>query len=153
MICVLEHTCDVDNGGCNQLCRDSPRHGAVCSCRGGFEMADDLKTCYGMCIAVHTHIFMFSNAYVTCANSLFLSIFSSVYPSLSLFPYPLLSLCLTSPCISLCLSPDIDECRSGRVCQFGCVNTPGSYYCTCPEGYTLRTNGRTCEGRWLTIHL
>ena len=48
--------------------------------------------------------------------------------------------------LGLCL--DIDECSDPAVhgCQHNCVNTMGSYHCTCSLGYTLATNGRTCTG-------
>ncbi|RWS20612.1 fibulin-2-like protein [Leptotrombidium deliense] len=41
---------------------------------------------------------------------------------------------------------DIDECqRFGGVCQFDCINTIGSYRCSCPVGYRLSQNGKSCE--------
>ena len=43
---------------------------------------------------------------------------------------------------------DIDECRDNDVgCTQNCVNTPGSYYCSCNTGYSLASDGHTCEGR------
>ncbi|KAM7347718.1 putative vitellogenin receptor yl isoform 1-T1 [Cochliomyia hominivorax] len=41
---------------------------------------------------------------------------------------------------------DIDEClEQYGVCSQTCVNAPGTYRCTCEEGYTLRDDNRTCE--------
>uniref|UniRef100_A0A0N5AL86 EGF-like domain-containing protein n=1 Tax=Syphacia muris TaxID=451379 RepID=A0A0N5AL86_9BILA len=40
---------------------------------------------------------------------------------------------------------DIDECAFDSPCQYECYNTPGSYYCSCPDGYYL--NGSRCEGK------
>ena len=41
--------------------------------------------------------------------------------------------------------PDIDECAEGDSgCSQICVNTPGSYYCTCELGFA--PNGPQCEG-------
>lgn len=58
----------------------------------------------------------------------------------------------TLMCNMLCLSlfhippPDIDECSfSSYMCQYKCVNSPGSYSCECPEGYQLQGN-RLCQG-------
>ncbi|CDW57279.1 signal peptide, CUB and EGF [Trichuris trichiura] len=39
-----------------------------------------------------------------------------------------------------------DECVDGKNnCQYGCVNEPGSYRCTCPDGYQLNSDGETCK--------
>ena len=43
---------------------------------------------------------------------------------------------------------DIDECAStSHGCDHQCHNTPGSYYCTCDNGYYLGLDGRTCIGK------
>ncbi|KAL1443020.1 hypothetical protein MTO96_000916 [Rhipicephalus appendiculatus] len=40
---------------------------------------------------------------------------------------------------------DVDECLIGRHnCSHVCVNVPGSYKCSCPEGMTLSDDGVTC---------
>lgn len=47
---------------------------------------------------------------------------------------------------------DIDECelfhhgQAGRLCLHACVNTPGGYRCSCPAGYNLTRDGRSCKG-------
>lgn len=49
-------------------------------------------------------------------------------------------------CTCLCL--DIDECRDNTDgCAQNCINTVGSYSCTCNTGYSLASDRRTCEGR------
>jgi len=46
----------------------------------------------------------------------------------------------------LCLT-DIDECSiNNGSCEYGCVNTPGSYECVCPPGQTLHWNKKDCVG-------
>ncbi|XP_062375256.1 fibulin-7 isoform X1 [Sardina pilchardus] len=46
---------------------------------------------------------------------------------------------------------DVNECevykseRGGQLCVHACVNVPGSYRCSCPEGYRLLPDGRSCE--------
>ena len=43
---------------------------------------------------------------------------------------------------------DIDECaKDSSLCQFTCANTDGSYVCSCPVGYVLRSDKRTCTGK------
>ncbi|KAI3763129.1 hypothetical protein L1987_53579 [Smallanthus sonchifolius] len=51
---------------------------------------------------------------------------------------------------------DIDECASSSTndCEFSCTNTPGSYRCSCPNGYSV--NGKSCmkieaNNKWKTI--
>ena len=42
---------------------------------------------------------------------------------------------------------DIDECTAGTdMCAHNCLNTLGSYTCTCRQGYSLSLNNRTCNG-------
>lgn len=43
---------------------------------------------------------------------------------------------------------DINECevhKSYNLCLGICENTRGSYRCTCPSGYTLAEDGRSCQ--------
>ena len=56
---------------------------------------------------------------------------------------------------------DIDECeeygrkgsittpfgRGSFLCLGNCVNEPGSFQCTCPQGYILAPNKRSCTGK------
>ena len=37
---------------------------------------------------------------------------------------------------------DKDECSLHEGCQYKCINTDGSYYCDCPEGYEVQANGK-----------
>ncbi|XP_060781339.1 fibulin-7 isoform X5 [Neoarius graeffei] len=45
---------------------------------------------------------------------------------------------------------DVNECEvyktnSGLLCAHTCANIPGSYHCSCPSGYKLLADGRSCE--------
>jgi hypothetical protein len=42
---------------------------------------------------------------------------------------------------------DVNECDDDSLndCEGGCVNTIGSYCCTCPDGYIV--NDGACDGR------
>ncbi|KAB1257521.1 Low-density lipoprotein receptor-related protein 2 [Camelus dromedarius] len=42
---------------------------------------------------------------------------------------------------------DVDECRKlgGQPCSQTCINTQGSYSCTCHPGYLLEPDGHTCK--------
>lgn len=43
---------------------------------------------------------------------------------------------------------DVDECALGsdNMCAQNCQNTVGSYTCSCNTGYTLSSDGYTCDG-------
>lgn len=46
------------------------------------------------------------------------------------------------------LWPDINECaQNPLLCAFRCMNTFGSYECTCPVGYALREDQKMCKGK------
>ncbi|UYV63504.1 FBN1 [Cordylochernes scorpioides] len=50
-----------------------------------------------------------------------------------------------SHCVCVVL-PDVDECEEmGNNCAFRCRNTPGSFRCICPYGYTLALDGLHCQ--------
>ena len=44
------------------------------------------------------------------------------------------------------LFSDIDECSTNEHgCEHVCINSKGSYSCSCREGYALNGDGRTCS--------
>ena len=56
-------------------------------------------------------------------------------------------------CNSKLFFSDTDECVSSNGgCEHTCVNTYQSFYCVCRQGYTLKSDQKTCEGEH-TIHL
>ena len=42
---------------------------------------------------------------------------------------------------------DVDECTSGVPCEHMCINTEGSFQCSCRTGYTLDSDGSRCNGQ------
>lgn len=47
---------------------------------------------------------------------------------------------------------DLNECEPAGVCSQTCVNTKGSYYCNCMDGYILEPNKHTCKAMSTTCH-
>ena len=48
-----------------------------------------------------------------------------------------------------CNVSDIDECAvQNGGCQKDCLNTDGSYACSCPFGYLIQANGKDCVGMY-----
>ena len=42
---------------------------------------------------------------------------------------------------------DIDECAvANGGCEHNCINTEGSFYCGCREGFVLENDERQCGG-------
>ena len=42
---------------------------------------------------------------------------------------------------------DIDECdEETHQCTQNCMNSNGSYACTCNSGFIIDADGRTCDG-------
>ena len=49
---------------------------------------------------------------------------------------------------------DIDECTLNIAgCDHNCINTFGSFTCSCQVGYKLAANGRSCDGIHMTYEL
>lgn len=48
--------CSVDNGGCDHNCTDLKGGGYLCSCKPGFQISSNKKTCEGMCIGLQTEL-------------------------------------------------------------------------------------------------
>ena len=52
------------------------------------------------------------------------------------------------------LCADVNECATmNGGCSNECTNTVGSYYCSCPAGFTLSSNGHTCQGMYMNTGL
>ena len=57
-------------------------------------------------------------------------------------------------CVTESFCSDVDECASGvSRCTQTCLNTIGSYTCSCTTGYRLDRDGYTCNGIDLTYLL
>ena len=49
---------------------------------------------------------------------------------------------------------DVNECDDNlHHCTELCINIPGSYVCSCPDGFTLEEDGISCSGNAITVNI
>lgn len=108
---------------CEHNCQNTPGS-YTCSCRTGYRLNSDGRTCSGMC------------------NVMFCVILLLLLCMLFLFYIIHCKYCYFTT------SVDINECSEGtHQCAHNCQNTVGSYTCSCRTGYRLSSNGRSCYGK------
>ncbi|XP_041936098.1 mucin-3B isoform X3 [Alosa sapidissima] len=126
--CLEVTPCALNNGGCSQLCGAGPQQRALCQCRPGFMLLEDLRTCRDINECVEER----HQCQQVCVNTL-----GSFRCS-----------CRTGFQLNTdghtCM--DISECvSSGKpACEWKCVNLSGSHHCVCPRGFRRHTDGRGC---------
>lgn len=95
----------------------------------------------GSCELVTDALFHFSSVFTAFCSPLCCSL---QFISLPFFHPVSLSRFL---CCAFAMRADINECeRVPMPCAFQCVNSPGSYTCTCPPGRHLLGDGKSCAG-------
>uniref|UniRef100_H2Y973 Uncharacterized protein n=1 Tax=Ciona savignyi TaxID=51511 RepID=H2Y973_CIOSA len=125
--CTETNECDNNNGGCEQICENTP--GSYnCACPPGFGLRSDGKTCgiqdecadpdQGGCSHNCTNTV---GSYICyCPNGMTL--------------------------IEDGLTCNVDECQDGNAgCQQTCVNTLDGYRCECQAGSTLNADLHSCD--------
>ncbi len=51
-------------------------------------------------------------------------------------------------CGCVCVVCVVDECvQAPKPCNFICKNTDGGYLCSCPRGYLLQDDAKSCRGK------
>ncbi|XP_055494942.1 complement component C1q receptor-like [Leucoraja erinacea] len=131
--CLPASGCDLDNGGCAQICvsgegGDGGGGGAGgdshrCQCKAGYQLEADQRSCEPR-DPCKGHQCQFQ-----CVGHLLE--YQCVCPS----GYRLAG--DGRNCV------DLDEC-AGRPCHHTCLNTDGSYRCQCRAGYRLQAGARSC---------
>ncbi|XP_059351153.1 fibrillin-1-like isoform X4 [Daphnia carinata] len=130
--CTDVDECAVDNGGCEGTCVN--RQGSYqCFCSTGFRLASNGKKCidHNECLLRNGH----GPCQGTCRNT-----HGSYECS-----------CDERPGTQLAADghscEDLDECSLGDNfgCSHTCLNTLGTAFCTCPDGYMLGDDWKTCE--------
>ena len=55
-------------------------------------------------------------------------------------------------CDFLCSPSDMNECEDNlHHCTELCINLPGPYICSCPDGFILEEDGTSCSGIMIVI--
>ena len=159
--CIISDTneCDMGGHGCQQLCYNDIGSYS-CSCRTGYTLSSDKKTCRGkkewiyLLIAadiekktltsqvnspldIHVDIIHdIDNHGIQCRQR---CISASSDSSTRMRPHHKWSICIVS---------DINECVTDEHrCAQECQNVLGSYKCSCADGYKLSSDNTACEGK------
>ncbi|XP_058970157.2 uncharacterized protein [Pocillopora verrucosa] len=171
---VMADLCQLDNGGCSQVCYNLCNLKVQCGCWPGYTLAYDSKTCIdkdecqtnnggcdianGLCVntpgSYHCRCKLGyqlqENSEVTCED----------FNECQLNNAGCEHICANSEGSYNCDCrkgfklkddkfgcEDIDECAEPDQggCETKCSNYEGGYYCTCDVGYRLRDDGKTCE--------
>ncbi len=120
-------SCEVDNGGCSDICSDEGGD-VVCSCPSGYELGADDATCADIdeCATAN------GGCDQTCENE------PGGYACSCERGYAL------GDDDASC--DDVDECATDNGgCTQTCQNEAGGFVCDCDENYELDADGRTCN--------
>ena len=116
----MTNECAGDNGNCSHICHDTETS-YYCSCKHGYKMLNDSKTCEGNSRKK-------TKIYCEQRNAEIIDVYKMerLKRKLSYFI-------------------DINECDIIGQCSQICTNTKGSYKCSCTSDYVLSPNGRNCN--------
>ena len=122
--------CSTSNGGCEHSCSNS-QGSFSCSCRSGFSLDNNGRTCSGELYA-----------YASFSESL------PVIAVVDFFNFYCLVI-RVSDYTSKPLPPaDNNECSSNNGgCSQTCINEDGGFRCSCLGGFQLGNDGRSCSGK------
>ena len=124
--------CLVENGGCEGECLNKPGS-YLCSCPLGFRLASNGRKC------IDKNECSLRNGHGPCQD-----VCSNTHGSYRCSCDGMLGTQLASDGHSC---EDIDECATDNGgCSHSCLNTLGTHFCACPEGYMLADDWKTCEG-------
>ncbi|EDV19318.1 uncharacterized protein TRIADDRAFT_33760, partial [Trichoplax adhaerens] len=131
--------CLINNGGCSQNCNNT-NGGYFCSCRQGYQLDTGKKNCIGSRCESDLNVCSINPEAcfpgVTCIDQ----------PASAGRPGYTCGSCPSGMSGNGTYCADINECQGSRHnCSHICVNNIGSYRCTCPKGYYLDVDGKTCK--------
>ncbi|KAK0067662.1 fibrillin-3, partial [Biomphalaria pfeifferi] len=138
-ICEDIDECAKHTDNCEQRCENIPGK-FNCYCRYGYRLKADRASCVeekDVCKSVGSTL--------NCSQSCTVDWTTNVASCFCKIGYDLVG---TEQCV------DQDECKFNNLCSYkaGCINTPGSFNCSCPAGQMLDNDGRSCvacgSGKW-----
>lgn len=141
--------CDVNNGGCDQIC-SIDQNSVMCSCNSGYLLNSDGVSCGGKYAILVKSVKSWHPCYgvvdvneCATANGNCQQICSNTVGSFNCACSQ--GYVLTNDGVN-CM--DVNECSSGtHNCQQLCINVEGSFMCNCNDGYVLAVDQRSCNGK------
>uniref|UniRef100_A0A7M4E046 Signal peptide, CUB domain and EGF like domain containing 2 n=1 Tax=Crocodylus porosus TaxID=8502 RepID=A0A7M4E046_CROPO len=152
--CLEGMNCMNKDHGCAHICRETPKGGVACECRPGFEMAKNQRDCILTCI--HGN----GGCQHTCEDA-------DDGPICGCHPKYIMQLdgktCLVREETMVEISEsnatggtDVDKRVKRRLlmetcavnnggCDRTCKDTSTGVHCSCPVGFTLQLDGKTCK--------
>ncbi|XP_052721310.1 uncharacterized protein LOC128192563 [Crassostrea angulata] len=134
--CEDINECTSGVAGCSQDCVNK-EGGFNCECEFGYTLDDDRKTC--VVVKDICSLYPNLNCSFGCKQDSENITIGHCFCGAGYF----LNALDKSSCV------DVNECGNAglNLCSFkdNCVNVPGSYNCSCPSGYFLENDGRTCS--------
>ncbi|XP_023930884.1 uncharacterized protein LOC106158645 [Lingula anatina] len=129
--CADINECTEQTDNCTQVCTNVPGS-FTCSCIEGYELRPDGITCFD---ANNTCARYSLNCSEICSADI-----GNGQPGCACPQGYTISPADNSTC------DDIDECALNTdTCSHTCNNTDGGYTCSCPSGFTLGSDKRTCQ--------
>ncbi|XP_055859533.1 uncharacterized protein LOC106054924 [Biomphalaria glabrata] len=128
--CADIDECALHTSDCEQLCINNVGSYS-CACKDGYTLKDDRKSCFD-------DLLLCTNTYINCSHGCTLENKTAV--CFCNKGYRLASNMMD--CI------DINECQTEVINCYNnatCTNLPGTYSCTCPDGFKLQNDRRTCQ--------
>ena len=155
-----------NNGGCSQICTNSPGS-FECECHDGYHFfANSTSHCTGNVLNYKIKIYLIwlfqipMNATITMVVAISFALIqleaSTAHvnqDTMAVFSVSVSQIFFG--CIVIIINySDINECDWGiSGCSQKCFNTVGSYYCDCNNGYLLGSDNHTCIGNLKTKKL
>uniref|UniRef100_A0A8C1EN68 Signal peptide, CUB domain, EGF-like 1 n=1 Tax=Cyprinus carpio carpio TaxID=630221 RepID=A0A8C1EN68_CYPCA len=133
--------------GCAHICRETPKGGVACECRPGFELAENQRDCkltcnYGNGGCQHTCDDTDVGPVCGCHQKYALHSDSKTCIVISNCVYASLLPLHVPSCVFV--YPETCAVNNGG-CDRTCKDTATGVRCSCPVGFTLQPDGKTCK--------